>query len=181
MKTEKPDKKIIEEDQLTEEEKKAVEELEAQLRKMIEKDEIYQRQRRIGLLFSPGLHHNFFIHNILIILINTIVLSSVIGLTTFGNVNHLVMYFLGVLLFTFFELYIKLIVFKFLSGLINKSLGLLSLVYVTPLFYLSIVYIGQVTFDKIYQGVVVFILFVLIRFILSYYIRTFFYSRRNKQ
>ena len=179
MKTEKPDKKIIEEDQLTEEEKKAVEELEAQLRKMIEKDEIYQRQKRIGLLFSPGLHHNFFIHNILIILINTIVLSSVIP-NPF-NVNHLVMYFLGVLLFTFFELYIKLIVFKFLSGLINKSLGLLSLVYVTPLFYLSIVYIGQVTFDKIYQGVVVFILFVLIRFILSYYIRTFFYSRRNKQ
>ncbi len=165
---------------LTEEERKRVEELEKKLKEMLDEDEIYQKQAKFRALFSYALHPNFLIHNFLMLLVNFLTLSAVMGLTTLGKTPDLVKYLLGVFMFTFFEIYIKLLILKFIPNLVKRSLGLIHLVYLIPLFYFCVVFLGSIEFNQTYQMVIVVLLFFLSRFILNYYIKMFFFVTRRK-
>lgn len=182
MKEEKETKEVEEKEEntpfkdLTEEE---LIKLNEQLKKLVEDDQELKKRRSKALIFHYALHPKFGFHVLFQLLINFFVLSAVIGLTNYGTVKSMYFYLLGITLFTFTEILIRLLLFKFLQKTVIKSYGLIHLIFTIPLLYLSIEMLGKVSFAFIYQRIVVLLIFLMLRFFASYYIKLIFYSRRS--
>ncbi len=155
--------------------------LEQQLKKMLEEDQEIQKKRRLVLFFHYALHDNFSWHILLQWLVNLFVLSAVIGISGYIKINQFGQYLLSIMLFTFAEILLKLIVIKFLPKIVVNSFGLFHLIYTVPLFYGLIVLFGNVTFQFYYQIFLVMAFFFLLRLAVSYYIKLIFFGRRNKK
>lgn len=158
---------------LTEEEKKALEEL----KKALENDPEIIKQRRLALMFSYGLHPNFFIHVLLMLFVNIIVMSSILGIPNFGVVNDPWLYLLCAVLFTFLELSIKMLITRLLQARQLYSVGIVDVLLI-PLFYLSFVYPKAILFDHVWKIIIFVVLFYSVKFIITYYIKKYVYRRR---
>lgn len=160
---------------LTEEEKKALE----ALKEALDNDPEIIRQRRIVLMFSYGLHPNFLIHVVLMLLINLVVMSSILGIPNFGVVKDPWLYVMCVVLFTFIELSIKMLITRLLQAKRLYSVGLVDLILI-PIFYLTLVLPKAILFDHVWKIVIFVVGFLVIRFFVSYYIKKYFYRRAAK-
>lgn len=170
-----PEKKSFED--LSEEE---IKELNEQLKKIVQQDKELQKRRTQALFFHYAIHPKFGIHVIIQWLINIFVLSAAIGLTQAGYVSNLYLYLLGVTLFTFVEMFIKILFFKYLQKIVIASFNSIHLVYILPILYVSIELVGKVTFAFVYQRFIVALIFILLRAVASYYIKLIVFSRRKK-
>lgn len=172
----KKDKKE-EKKQLTDEEREVIKELEEELISLLKDDEDNQN-KSLRLFFNIGLHPNFLIHSLLVILINGLTLSAVIGLTGWGNINNIGYYLGSIIIFSILESFLKVLVFKFIPKILIKSFGSINLMYLAPLFYLVIGLIGKVSFTRFWEGIFVFIFFLVLRLFFSHYVKKISYGGR---
>lgn len=135
--------------------------------------------RRLRLLFHSGTHPKLSIHILIMLGINLLTLSSIIGITNYGQINNIALYLLGISLFTIIEVFMKLMVFLFLRKAYIFSLGTINLLYLIPLFYFVIVKWGNITFIKTSHFIFVFAFFLILRFVVSYYIKSITYKNRR--
>lgn len=157
---------------LTEEEKQALE----KLKERLENDPEIARQRRLILMFSYGLHPNFFIHVLLMIFVNLMVISAILGIPNFGVVNDALLYLICVVLFTFVELSIKILITRLLQKRNLYSVGLTDILLI-PVFYLTFVLPKAILFSHAWQIVIFVVGYLIIKFFITYYIKKFFYRR----
>ncbi len=162
-------------EKLTKEEKEALEEI---VKKMEEDPKVIKR-RRLILMFSYGLHPNFFVHALLMLIVNIIVLSTSLGLLHLGVVKDVWLYLLGVVLFTFVEISIKIFLARLLGQRVIYSVGFVDL-FLVFLFYVIFVPTDAIKFTHAWEIVIVAIFFLIIRFFVSYYIKKYVYRRRKK-
>ena len=162
-------------DKLTEEEQKALEEL----KQALENDPEFIRRRRIALMFSYGLHHHFLVHILLMLIVNILLISALLGIPHFGVVHDPWLYLLCAVLFTFVELSIKMIITRLLQVRQLYSVGLVDVLMI-PAFYMSFVYPKAIVFDHVWQIISFVVLFYVIKFVTTYYIKKYFYRRRNQ-
>ncbi|NMA05314.1 MAG: hypothetical protein GX931_02955 [Acholeplasmataceae bacterium] len=162
-------------EKLTPEEKEALEEL----RKKLEQDPKIIKRRKLILMFSYGLHPNFFIHALLMLVVNILVLSTSLGILHLGVVKDLWLYFLGVVLFTFVEISIKIFLARLLGQRVIYSVGFVDL-FLAFLFYVIFVSTEIIKFMHAWEIVIVAFFFLIIRFFVSYYLKKFVYRRRLK-
>ena len=180
MEEKKPEKKEEEQKQnreLTDEERKAIEELEEELISLLEKDEDHKK-KSLRLFFNLGLHPNFLIHSLLIILINGLTLSAVMGLIGMGNINDLGYYLGSIIIFSILESFIKILVLRFIPRILITSFGLINIIYLTPLFYLVINVIGKVSFDTFWESIIIFLSFLVLRLFFTHYVKKISYGGR---
>lgn len=168
-----------ESEDLTEEQKEALKELEEELVKMLEKQQLEDDRKTFRLLFSYGLHNNFIIHSLLMLVVNIVGITTIIGLTNLGIIVNLPYYFLSIILFTVVEINIRLLIYRFFPKALLRSIGTINLIYIIPLFYLTIVYLGEIHFNEIWHSIIVLLGFIVIRIFITYYIKAF-NSRRKK-
>lgn len=168
-------------DNLTEEEKKEIEEaLKKKLVAALEKDPEYQKRRNIAMMFSYGLHPNFLIHIILLLGLNFVTVASALGVLPFIVINNPLSLSLGVVLFTFIELSIKMLITRLLQRKHMYSVGLVDLIVLIPLFYFCLVYPKAIVIQHVWELIVCLLLFLILRFFAAYYIRKFFFRRVMK-
>ncbi len=167
------------EEELTEEEKEALKDLEEELVKMLDKEQLEKDKNLFRLLFGYALHKNFLIHSLLMILVNIFTLSAIIGLTTLGSINNYIYYFLSIILFTFVEINLRLVIYRFFPRSIFKSLGMVNLIYLIPTYYLLIVFLGKVDFKELWHSIIVLLGFIVLRIFITYYIKVFTYRRKR--
>ncbi len=161
-------------EKLTEEEKEALENLVKQL----EEDTKVIKRRRLILMFSYGLHPNFFVHALLMLIVNLLVLSTSIGILHLGVVTDLLLYLLGVVLFTFVEISIKIFLARLLGQRVIYSVGFVDL-FLVFIFYVTFVITEAIRFSHAWEIVIIAVCFLIIRFFVSYYIKKFVYNRRR--
>lgn len=167
------------EEELTEEEKEALKDLEEELVKMLDKEQLEKDKNLFRLLFGYALHKNFLIHSLLMIFVNIFTLSAIIGLTTLGSINNYIYYFLSIILFTFVEINLRLVIYRFFPRSIFKSLGMVNLIYLIPTYYLLIVFLGKVDFKELWHSIIVLLGFIVLRIFITYYIKVFTYRRKR--
>lgn len=158
-----PEKHDIDEDLLNE--------LEEEIRKI----------SRFHLFFSYKLHPNLGIHVLLMFLINTILFGVIQGITTMGVVDNLLTYILSVSLFTMLEIIIKVMALFILPKIRFESVGIIDLVIIVPLVYVSFILVKGITFASVWHLVGFMILFLALRFIVMYYIKLYFMNRRRSK
>ncbi|MGI6360304.1 MAG: hypothetical protein ACOX02_04640 [Acholeplasmatales bacterium] len=163
-------------EKLTPEEKEALEEI---VKKLDEDPKVIKR-RRLVLMLSYGLHPNFFIHALLMLIVNLVVLSTSVGILQFGVVNDLLLYFLGVVLFTFVEISIKIFLARLLGQRVIYSVGFVDL-FLVFIFYLTFILTEAIKFSHAWEIVIIVLCFLIIRFFVSYYIKKYVYGRRMKR
>lgn len=168
----------------TEKEKETKEEQsEEELLKKLDEDltsiieERKKREHPLFLYFNLGLHRNYFLHLFLMFLTNVITLSAVIGLIGYGVLNDIAYYFFSILLFTLLETNFKTLTFRFLPKLVVTSFGAINLVYLIPLYYVTINLIGKVVFGGLLKYVIVFSVFLILRLVVMHYIKRITYRR----
>ena len=176
MKNEENDKK----DPLTEEEKEqAQKKLEEELYKAMENDETFQKRKRFALMFSYGLSSNLLTHILLSLVVNIVIFSVVLGITQLGLIQDHFIYLLCIILFTFVEISIKITLRKLVPGLLIRSLGIVDLIIEVLLFYTIFELLEGIVFNHAYKLFVYVLLFSILRFIVSYHIRKFFYNKKR--
>lgn len=163
--------------QLTDEEQKAIQELEEELMSLL-KDNDMNKNKSLRMFFNIGLHPNFLIHSLLVILINGLTLSAVMGLTGWGVINDIGFYLGSIVIFSILESFIKVLVFKLIPNILIRSLGMINLIYLAPLFYLVIGLIGKVSFAQFWQGIIVFVFFLILRNFFTHYVKKISYGGR---
>ena len=93
-----------------------------------------QRKRRIQsslIHYKLGLalHRKFYMHLLILVIINLLVVSIVIGISSqlypLVKVNSIGVFLLGIVLFTFIEVLSKILMVRFLYGLVILTFGLL--------------------------------------------------------
>lgn len=173
------EKKELETEDLTEEEKQALKELEEELVKMLEKEQLEQDKKLFRLLFGYALHKSFIIHSLLMLVVNIVTLSAIIGLTNLGSLESVTYYFLSIILFTFVEINIRLLIYRFFPRSIFKSLGTVNLIYLIPFYYFLIVYLGKIDFKFYWHSIIVLSGFIVLRIFITYYIKVFNYRRKR--
>lgn len=168
-------KKEEEKKELTEKEKK-IKELEEELSSILKEQE--QRQNNPWVIyFNLGLHKNFFVHLILMFLVNIFSLSAIIGLTGYGEITNIVYYIFSIVLFTLIETGLKITTFSFFSKQVVKSFGAINALYLIPLYYVMISLVGQVVFGGFFKYAVVYICFIVLRIFLMHYIKRINFRR----
>lgn len=157
-----------------EEEKKTEEELTEELNEELNSflEEEREKNKNPWLLyFNVGLHKNYYIHLLLMILVNMFCLSAVIGLIGYGMLEDIVLYLFSVILFTLLEMIFKLLTFRYLTKIVVKSFGAINLVYLIPLYYFTICFLGKVSFGGFFKYILIFVSFLLIRLFVMHYIK----------
>lgn len=167
-------KKEEEKEKLTKEEKK-IKELEEELSSILKEQE--QQNSPWVIYFNLGLHNNFFIHLILMFLVNIFSLSAIIGLTGYGQISNIVNYIFSIVLFTLIETGLKMMTYSFFYKHILKSFGVINSLYLIPLYYIMISLVGQVEFGGFLKYVVVYIGFIVLRLFLMHYIKRITFRR----
>lgn len=162
--------------ELTEDEKKALKKLEEELLSFYEQEK-KKKENPLVFYFNIGLHKNFFIHILLMYFSNLLALSTVIGLIGFGTINNPALYLLGILLFTLLETGFKVFFFKYMSKHVIKSFGAMNLLYLIPLYYISIVWIGNVSFSNLAEHITIFSTFFVLRLFIRHYIKKISFRR----
>lgn len=168
-------KKEEEQKELTEKEKK-IKELEEELSSILKEREEQQESPWV-LYFNLGLHKNFFVHLVLMFLVNLFSLSAIIGLTGYGEITNIAYYIFSIILFTLIETVLKITTFRFLSKYVLKSFGAINAIYLIPLFYIMISLVAKVQFNGFLKYVVVYIGFITLRIFLMHYIKRISFRR----
>lgn len=155
-------------------------ELIEQIKKEHQLHEQQQKPKRVAVSLGFLLHKNYVVHMAMSFGINIILFAVLIGLTSGINQPlldiNLPGFLIGVTLFTLFENFVKILLFKYFSRLMILSLGLLSVF--TQIMILAIVDFSLIGFD--FNGVehiIVFsFTFSLLRLIFSSYVRRLLYG-----
>ncbi len=140
-----------------------------------------QKPKRIAVSLGFMLHKNYVVHLTLSFGINTLLFAVLIGLTSglkepLLDIN-LPGFFIGIILFTLVENFVKILVFKYFARLMILSLGLLS-VFIQILI-LAIIDFSLMGFDfnGVEQLIIFSFTFSLLRLIFSNYIRRMLYGQ----
>ncbi len=152
--------------------KKDEEKLKKEIERLI-KEEV-AKQNKLYLFFKYGLHANFSLHVIFTIIVNLVLISAIQGITNFAFINDYLMYFLTILFFSFLEIFVKLLITKLMHTYNFYSLGLVDFITVILLFYLTIILPKGMRFNYLWQLIVFVSIFLILRFVVSYYIKTIF-------
>lgn len=155
---------------------------EEELLKILEEIKKQQEKKPKRVSFSLGflLHRNYLIHLAISLVINLILFAVLIGFS--ASINQPLMeinlpgYFIGIVLFTFAENFIKLLLFKYFTRLMLLSMGLMS-IFVQIILLVSIDYlIMGFRFNGVDHLIVFTFIFSLFRLIFSSYLRKILYG-----
>ena len=139
-----------------------------------------KQPKKVSLSLGFLLHRNYLVHLAISLGINLVLFAVIIGLTSGINQPILTVklpaYFIGVILFTLTENFIKLLLFKYFLRFMLLSMGLFSVF--TQILILAIVDFMLINFD--FNGVdhlIVFaFIFSIFRLIFSSYLRKMLYG-----
>ncbi len=153
-----------------------------ELKKLIEELESYKKQRQTNISYAFLLHKNFAIHMLLSLIVNFLMSATIIGLSIAFDYPLVEMELLGfvfaVLLLTLIENFIKILLFKYALRAVLYSLGILSWLVQFIVWYIITLIIGDAfAFASVWDLMIFSILFTIMRFILSVYIRRWMFSR----
>ena len=155
---------------------------EEELIKLLE--ELKKRQQKkpkmISVAFGFLLHKNYVIHLALSLIINLILGAVVIGISS-GIEQPLMKvtlsgYFIGMILFTLIENFIKILMFKYFLRFMILSLGLSSLLISLALFAIIDLYTPGFMYYGFEHLLAFTVLFILLRLMVSTYIRRMLYG-----
>lgn len=158
--------------------KKDEDKLKEQIEKIIKEE--MAKQNKLYIFFKYGIHPNFSLHVIITLLINIVLISAIQGLTNFGFIADYPIYFLTLALFSFFEIFVKLLVTKLMHTYNLYSLGSVDFITVILLFYLTIILPKGMRFNFLWQLVLFVSIFLILRFIVSYYFKMIFYNPKKE-
>ncbi len=139
-----------------------------------------KKPKKVSISLGFLLHRNYLVHLLISLAINLVLFAVIIGFSSSINqpiINiNLPGYFLGVILFTFLENFLKLLLFKYFIRFMLLSMGLMSVV--AQIMILAIIDQLLIGFD--FNGVdhlIVFtFIFSLLRLIFSSYLRKILYG-----
>lgn len=155
------------------EEEKLKEELKKLLEKELKKDSKYA-------FFQYGLHPNFLIHVLLTIILNIVMFSAIQGLTDFGIINDYGFYMIGLLAFSIAEIFAKILITKLLKEFNFYSVGLIDFGIILLLFFTVMVLPKIMLFERIWHLVIYLVSFIILRLVVSFYIKSYFYKIRKR-
>ncbi len=157
---------------------------EEELKKLIEELESYKKKRQTNISYAFLLHRNYLVHMVLSLVVNFLMGATIIGLSIAFNHPLVQMEFLGfifaIILLTLLENFIKLILFRYALRAMLYSLGILSWLVQFVIWYAASLMIGDAfAFASIGDLFVFSILFTIMRFIISVYIRRLMFRGRH--
>jgi uncharacterized membrane protein YvlD (DUF360 family) len=139
-----------------------------------------KKPKKVSISLGFLLHRNYLIHLAISLVINLVLFAVIIGFSSSINqpILHINLpgYFLGVILFTFAENFLKLLLFKYFIRFMLLSMGLMSIV--VQIMILAIIDQLLIGFD--FGGadhlIVFTFIFSLLRLIFSSYLRKILYG-----
>ncbi|HKL61413.1 MAG TPA: hypothetical protein VJY66_03415 [Acholeplasma sp.] len=162
-----------------EEDKKTDEELEAELKALIETLSKESKKSKLLSVASFGLHKNFGLNILLMYLVNLLLFMVTSGLTKLLVVDDPLGFFVGVLLFTLLEITIKMMVLRFLLKYVLQSFGLILVLISVLLIYISVDLTSGLYFIGVFDLIGFSILFLVLRFMVNYYIKKHQITKRR--
>jgi len=153
-----------------------------ELERLIKELEAYSKKKQTGISYVFLLHKNYVVHIVLSFVVNLLMAATVIGLSIALDYPLVQTDFQGFLLaitiLTLMENLIKILLFRYALKLVLYSLGTLSWLVQFVLLYVITLIVGQgFTFLTVWDILIFSILFTCMRFILSVYIRRWFYQK----
>ncbi len=158
--------------------KKDKDKLKEEIEKVL-KEEI-EKQNKLYLFFKYGMHPNFSLHILLTVIINIVLISAIQGLTNFAIISDYIFYFGTLVLFSFSEIFVKILVTKLMHTYNYYSLGLVDFMMVLLLFYLTIILLKGMRFNYLWQLVIFVTIFIILRFIVGYYLKQLFHKPKKE-
>jgi len=155
---------------------------EDELKKLIEELEAYKKQRQTNISYAFLLHKNYFIHLLLSLVVNFLMAATVIGLSIALDYPIVDMQFMGfvfaIILLTLLENFVKILLFKYALRLVIYSMGLLSWLVQFVIWYAITLIVGNTfIFNSVWDLMIFSVLFTMMRFIISVYIRRWMFHR----
>jgi len=147
------------------------EDIEKELHDLIEQLKHQQKKDKLLSVTTYGLHKNFGLNVLLMYLVNLLLFMVTTGLTSLLKVSEVPGFFIGVLLFTLLEIIVKMMVFRYFLKYVLQSFGLLLLVLSVVLMYASVSVTPGLTFIKVTDLIGFSIVFLGLRFMLTYYVK----------
>jgi uncharacterized membrane protein YvlD (DUF360 family) len=153
-----------------------------ELEKLIKELEQYHGQRKHAISYAFLLHKNYIVHLILSFLVNLTMAMTVIGISLAFDYRiveiEIVGFILAIALLTVIENFVKILLFKYAIRVIIYSLGILSWLVQVVIWYLITLLIPQgFIFFSAWDLIVFSIMFTLMRFIISVYLRRWLYQK----
>ncbi len=157
---------------------------EEELKRLIEELETYGKKKQNAVSYAFLLHRNYAIHLLLSLVVNFLMAVTVIGLGLALNHHFLTFEFeafmLAIILLTLIENLVKILLFKYALKVMLYSLGLLSwVVQILILYGITVIFGDAFAFLSVWDLVVFSVMFTVMRFILSVYIRRYMFQRKH--
>lgn len=156
---------------------------EEELKRLIEELKSRERGKRTFASFGFRLHHDYAVHLILSLGVNTLLLAVITGLSIAINeplihTNNLVGFVIAALMFTLIENTIKILVYRYAFKAVLYSAGLLSYaITLLVLYVVNLIMKNDFYFDNMLYLVIFTLGFSFFRVILTTYIRRWIYTK----
>lgn len=155
---------------------------EEELLKILEeiKKQQENKPKRVSISLGFLLHRNYLVHLAISLGINLVLFAVVIGLTI--GINQPIMtitlpgYFVGVILFTLVENFVKLLLFKYFTRFMLLSMGLMSIFVQIMILVITDFFIVGFEFNGVDHLIVFTFIFSLLRLVFSVYLRKILYG-----
>ena len=159
---------------------------EEELKRIIEELRRNNSKRKSILNFGFMLHHDYLVHLILSLSINTLILAVVMGLAIgigdpLVEMNGITSFLLAAVLLTLIENVIKILIYRYAFRAILYSMGLLSLAVTFVILYVvDLIMQGNFHFDNVFRLLIFTLGFTFFRLVLSTYVRRWIYAKNIK-
>lgn len=139
--------------------------------------------RHLSVALGFLLHKNYIVHLVLSLTVNLLMFAVVLGLAIGLHwplvEMTLVGFILAVLLLTFMENFVKILMFKYLFKAMLYSLGLLSvMIQIVILYVVDLALIEGFHFISVERLIIFAFSFSLLRLVISVYLRRFLYNEK---
>lgn len=156
---------------------------EEELKRLMKELEGYKNSRNTSLSFAFLLHRNYVVHLCLSLILNLVMSATVIGIAIAFEYEIVEMEILGfifsVILLTIMENIVKILLFKYGLRLMIYSLGMISWMVNLLLWYVASLIVGPgFTFLSLWDLMIYTILFSVMRFVASVYLRRWLYMKK---
>jgi hypothetical protein len=153
-----------------------------ELEKLIKELEQYHGRRKNAISYAFLLHKNYFVHLILSFLVNLTMAMTVIGISLAFDYRIVEIDFVGfvlaITLLTVFENFVKILLFRYAVRAVIYTLGVLTWLVQFLIWYIITLLIPEgFIFFSVWDLIVFSIMFTLMRFIISVYIRRWLYQK----
>lgn len=153
--------------------------IEKEIEALLEQIKKQDKKNKLLNAASYGLVPNFGLNILYMYLMNLLLFMVTTGLTSFLKVTEIAGFFIGVMLFTLLEIMFKMVIYRYLLKYVLQSFGLLLLLTSILLMYVSVYVTPGLEFIQIGHLIGFSILFLGLRMMLMYYLKTWLFNKRK--